>query len=64
MNSYIMKNDNDYRTATNGQGHGVILIKRDDKGIDTAYGYFRNIDADMKEITEQEEKEIQAITQV
>jgi len=64
MHKYTMKDNNDYKTATNGQGHGVILIKRDDKGIDTAYGYFRSIDADMKEITEQEEKEIQAITQV
>lgn len=60
---YTMKNNQDYRTAINGQGHGVIFIERKND-IDTAFGYFRNIDADMKEITEQEEKEIQAITQV
>ncbi len=57
MQKYIMKNNEDYRTALNGQGHGVVLIERKN-GSDTAYGYFKNIDEDMNLVSEQEENEI------
>ena len=59
MQKYIMKDEQDYRTAVNGQGHGVVLIKRENE-IDIAYGYFKNIDDDMILVSEQEENEINA----
>jgi hypothetical protein len=52
-----MKDEQDYRTAVNGQGHGVVLVKRENNK-DTAYGYFKNIDEDMNLVSEQEENEI------
>lgn len=60
MNSYIMKNEKDYRTAVNGQGHGVILIKKVGE-IERAFGYFKSIDEDMITLSEREEAEINAI---
>lgn len=54
-----MKDEQDYRTAVNAQGHGVVLIKRENE-IDIAYGYFKNIDDDMILVSEQEENEINA----
>lgn len=59
MHSYTMKDDKDYRTATNGQGHGVVLIKRENE-IDIAFGYFKTVDEDMKIVSEQEEADINA----
>lgn len=60
MHSYTMKNNQDYRTAANGQGHGVVLIKKVGE-IERAYGYFKSIDEDMITLSEQEEAEINAI---
>jgi len=60
MHSYTMKNNQDYRTETNGKGHGVVLIKRENE-IDIAFGYFIKVDEDMKIVSEQEEAEINAI---
>lgn len=57
MQKYTMKDEKDYRIAVNGQGHGVVLVKREN-GSDTAFGYFKNIDEDMILISEQEENEI------
>ncbi|MBN1839492.1 MAG: hypothetical protein JW802_05550 [Campylobacterales bacterium] len=60
MHSYIIKNEKDYRTAVNGQGHGVILIQKVGE-IEKAFGYFKNIDEDMITLSEREEAEINAI---
>ena len=57
MHVYRMKDQNDYRTAVNGQGHGIVLIKKDGE-IEKAYGYFKTIDEDMSLVSEQEENEI------
>lgn len=57
MQKYIMNNEKDYRTAVNGQGHGVVLIKRENE-IDIAFGYFKTVDEDMKIVSEQEEADI------
>ena len=59
MHMYRMKNDQDYRTSITGNGHGVILIKRENE-IETAYGHFKTIEEDMKEVTEEEENKINA----
>ncbi|NCB50150.1 MAG: hypothetical protein EOM53_05715 [Alphaproteobacteria bacterium] len=60
MHSYIMNNEKDYRTAVNGQGHGVVLIQKVGE-LEKAYGYFKNVDEDMLTLSEQEEAEINAI---
>jgi len=60
MHSYIMNNEKDYRTAVNGQGHGVVLIQKVGE-LERAYGYFKSIDEDMIALSEQEEAEINAI---
>lgn len=57
MHVYTMKNDQDYRTAINGVGHGVVLIKRKND-VDIAFGYFKSVDDDMVLVPEQEENEI------
>ena len=60
MQSYKMKNNQDYRTAVNGQGHGVVLIQKVGE-LERAYGYFKNVDEDMIALSEQEEEKINAI---
>ncbi|AHJ12342.1 hypothetical protein [Sulfurospirillum multivorans] len=57
MYMYKMKDEQDYRIAVNGVGHGVVLIKREND-IDTAFGYFKSVDDDMILVSEQEENEI------
>lgn len=55
-----MQNEKDYRTAVNGQGHGVVLIKKVGE-LEKAFGYFKSIDKDMIALSEREEAEINAI---
>jgi hypothetical protein len=57
MYMYTMKDEQDYRIAVNGVGHGVVLIKREND-IDVAFGYFKSVDDDMVLVSEQEENEI------
>lgn len=59
MHSYIMNNEKDYRTAVNGQGHGVVLIQKVGE-LEKAFGYFKSIDEDMVALSEREEAEINA----
>ena len=54
-----MKDETDYRTAINGQGHGVVLIKQEND-TNEAFGYFKTIDEDMTLLSDQEEAEINA----
>lgn len=60
MHNYIMKNEKDYRTAINGQGHGVVLVRKNEDS-ERAYGYFKTIENDMYLVSEQEEAEINTI---
>jgi len=54
-----MKDEQDYRIAVNGVGHGVVLVKRENN-VDVAFGYFKNIDDNMILVSEQEENQINA----
>jgi hypothetical protein len=55
MYKYIMKSNTDYRAGTDSaKPHGVVLVRRDIDGVETAYGEFAVIDDDMSECTQQE----------
>lgn len=56
MHKYIMKDSQDYRPGTNPEKeHGVLLIVRGLDGIETAFGEFATVDADMQKCTQAEE---------
>jgi hypothetical protein len=61
MHKYIMKSNTGYRAGSDpAKPHGVLLVRRDLNGTETAYGEFAVIDDDMSECTAEEVDMVQS----
>jgi hypothetical protein len=62
MYKYIMTSNTDYRPGTDpAKPHGVVLVRRDIDGVETAYGEFAEITDDMVECTAEETADVQSV---